>query len=186
MFEDGKVTIALEGKSDLAIVKALLPSAQLDACRFLVTDGGSTLVSVARTFLIKHHQPIVIMLDTDTMDPASIAETVTTTRHLMGTVAGQTAFDLIYCTPHVEMIFFEGDLDLKRYFPDLESVFILPFARTQPKGQLQVLFERGGGPADLNALLAQLSKDDIRILRSKYPIRHLMSFISNNTGVLAS
>jgi hypothetical protein len=188
MTGNAKVTIALEGQSDLAIVKALLPSAFINACKFLVTDGRSTLVSVARTFLIKHHLPIAIMLDTDTMDPASIAEIVRTTRHLMGSVAGQTPFDTIYCTPHVEMIFFDKDIDLRKYFPEFENVFILPFALTQPKAQLQVLFERGGGPADLNGLLAQLTKEDIRKLRSKYPIQHLMAFISNNTdaAVLAS
>jgi hypothetical protein len=114
------------------------------------------------------------------MDAVSIAEMVRTTRHLMESVAGQTVFDIFYCTPHVEMIFFDAGIDLKKYFPEFESAFILPFALTQPKGQLQVLFDRGGGPADLNSLLAQLTADDIRKLRSKYPIQHLMTFISNN------
>jgi hypothetical protein len=175
-----KPTIVLEGRSDIAIVKALLPADLLSACQFVGTEGRSTLVSVARTHLIKHHAPIAVLLDTDTLDPTSIVEIVQTTRYLLAAVAGDTPFDIIYCVPHLELIFFEAGLDLKRIFPNYNGVFMLQFAKTQPKNQLELLFEKGGGPRNLRDFLAALTSEDADKLRSVYPIQHLISFVSNN------
>ncbi len=120
------------------------------------------------------------MLDTDTLDPTSIVEIVQTTRYLLATVAGDTPFDIIYCVPHLELIFFEAGLDLKRIFPNYNSVFMLQFAKTQPKNQLELLFANGGGPRNLRDFLGSLTTEDVGKLRSVYPIQHLVVFISNN------
>ena len=102
-----KPTIIVEGHTDVAILRALVPAELVHACNLMPTAGRSTIVSVARTYLIKNHTPTAVMLDTDTLDPTIIAETIQTTRHLMGAVAGDTPFDIIYCIPHIEVIFFE-------------------------------------------------------------------------------
>ena len=175
-----KPTILLEGRSDLTIVRALLPPDLLDACELRATEGRSTLVSVARTHIIKHHAPIALLLDTDTLDPTVIAETVQTTRYLLASIAGDTPFDIIYCVPHIEAIFFEDSIDFRRIFPNFESVFLLPFAQTQPKEQLQVLFEKGGGPGTLSDFLDHLTADEVEQLRSRYPIHQLITFIMSN------
>jgi hypothetical protein len=154
-----KPTIVLERKSDIEIIRALLPADLLAACQLVGSEGRSTLVSVARTHIIKHHAPTAVMLDTDTLDPTIIAEIVQTTRHLIGAVAGDTAFDIIYCIPHLEAIFFEASVDLQRIFPNFDHVYILQFAKTQPKDQLNVLFEKGGGPRRLNQFLDELTSE---------------------------
>jgi hypothetical protein len=181
-----KPTIFLEGQSDLAILRAVLPPDLLNACDLKPIAGQSTIVSVARTHLIRHHAPTAILIDTDTMDPATIAELVQTTRYLMGAVAGKTPFDVIYCIPEIETIFFVDTAPLQRIFPQFEDVYFLQFASTQPKKQLEVLFQRGGGPPDLRALLDQLASEEIDRLRSTYPIAHVIGFITNNTQVGAS
>ena len=180
-----KPTIIVEGLSDVAILRALLPLELVNACNLMPTAGRSTIVSVARTHLIKNHAPTAVMLDTDTLDPTIIAEMIQTTRHLMGAVAGDTPFDIIYSIPHIEAIFFEGTTVLQRIFPHFSNVFILQFAKTQPKDQLEVLFQKGGGPKTLNAFLDQLTSDDIEKLRSLYPIQHVMAFITNNAQIAA-
>jgi hypothetical protein len=180
-----KPTIIVEGLTDMAILRALLPAELVNACNLMPTAGRSTIVSVARTHLIKHHAPTAVVLDTDTLDPTIIAETIQTTRHLMGAVAGDTPFDIIYCIPHIEAIFFEDTTALQRVFPQFDKVFILQFAKTQPKDQLELLFEKGGGPKTLNAFLNQLTSDDVEKLRALYPIQHVMAFITNNTKIAA-
>jgi hypothetical protein len=175
-----KPTIILEGMEDIAILRALLPSDLVEAYDLRATQGRSTLVSVARTHLIKYHAPIAILLDTDTLDPTIIAETVQTTNHLMRSIAGDTPFDVIYCIPHVEAIFFEDSIDFHRLFPNFESVFILQFAKTQPKQQLEVLFEKGGGPGKLTDFLDHLTSGEVESLRATYPIHQLITFIMSN------
>ena len=181
-----KPTIFLEGQSDLAILRAVLPPDLLKACDLKPTAGRSTIVSVARTHLIRHNAPTAVLIDTDTMDPAAIAELVQTTRYLMGAVAGKTPFDIIYCVPEIETIFFVDMAPLQRIFPQFGSVYFLQFASTKPKEQLEVLFQRGGGPPDLRGLLDQLTSDEIERLRSTYPIAHVIVFITNNTDVATS
>ena len=180
-----KPTIIMERQTDVAILRALLAPELLKACHLMPTAGRSTLVSVARTHLIKHHAPTAVMLDTDTLDPTIISETIQTTRYLMGSVAGDTPFDIIYCIPHIEVIFFEDTTALERVFPHFGNVFILQFAKTQPKDQLEFLFQKGGGPKTLNAFLDQLTSDDVEKLRASYPIQQVMAFITNNTAIAA-
>src|SRR5438105_1575841 len=127
-----KPTIIVEGLTHVAILRALLPAELVNACKLMPTASRSTIVSVARTHLIKHRAPTAVMLDTDTLDPTIIAETIQTTRHLVGAVAGDTPFDIIYCIPHIEAIFFEDVAALQRIFPQFGNVFILQFAKTQP------------------------------------------------------
>jgi hypothetical protein len=178
-----KPMIIMEGQTDAAILRALLPPELLKACHLMPTAGRSTLVSVARTHLIKNHAPTAVIFDTDTLDPTIVAERIQTTRYLMGAVAGDTPFDIIYCIPHIEAIFFEDTTALKRIFPQFGNVFILQFAKTQPKDQLELLFQEGGGPKTLNAFLKQLTSDDVEKLRASYPIQHVMAFITNNTKI---
>jgi hypothetical protein len=175
-----KPTVFLEGSSDLAILRAILPPELADACDFRVTKGRSTLVSVARTHIIKHRTPVAILLDTDTLDPTIIVETVQATRHLMNAVSGGTPFDIIYCVPHLETIFFDASIDYRRVFPDFDVAFILQFAKTQPKEQLSRLLEIGGGPRTLHDFLRSLTADDLVKLRAQYPIHQLISFILKN------
>jgi hypothetical protein len=103
----------------------------------------------------------------------------------MGAVAGDTPFDIIYCIPHIEAIFFEDTSPLQRVFTQFRNVFILRFAKTQPKDQLELLFQKGGGPKALNTLLDELTSDDIKKLRASYPIQQVMAFITNNMQIAA-
>ncbi len=83
-----KPTIIMDGQIDVAILQSLLPPELLSSCKLMPIGPRSSLVSVARTYLIKHNAPTAVMLDTDTLDPTIIAERIQTTRYLMGAVAG--------------------------------------------------------------------------------------------------
>jgi hypothetical protein len=181
-----KPTIFMEGQTDAAILRALLPSEIVNACNLMPIPDRSTLVSVARTHLIKYQAPTAVILDTDTLDPTIIAERIQTTGYLMAAAAGDTPFDIISCIPHIEAIFFEDTAPLQRIFPKFGNVFILQFAKTQPKDQLELLLQQGGGPKTLNDFLDQLTSADAEKLRSTYPIAHVMAFINNNSNVAAS
>jgi hypothetical protein len=180
-----KPTIIMKGQTNATILRALLPAELVKACHLKSTTAGSTLVSVARTYLIKNRAPTAVMLDTDTLDPTIIAEKIPITRYLMAAVAGDTPFDVICCIPHIETIFFEDTTALQRIFPQFDKVFIRQFARTQPKDQLEVLFQKGGGPKTLNAFLDELTSDDVEKLRTSHPIQQVMAFITNNAEIAA-
>jgi hypothetical protein len=181
-----KPTIVLEGLTHEAILRVLLPIELLKACHLKPNAPRSTLISVARTHLIKTRAPTAVMLDTKTLDPTSVSETIQTARYLMADAAGGTPFEVIYCIPHLETIFFEDTAALQRLFPRFGDVFLLPFAKTQPKDQLDLLFQKGGGPRTLNAFLDQLTSGDVEKLRTSSPIQQVMGFIANNMEIAVS
>jgi hypothetical protein len=181
-----KPTIIVEGPTHMSILRALLPTELVAASHLMPNARRSTIVSVARTHLIRNRTPTAVMLDTKTLDPTIISETIQTTRYLMAAVAGDMSFDVIYCIPQVEAIFFEDTAPLQRIFPKFGNDFIPQFARTQPKEQLEVLLQQGGGPRTLSAFLDQVTATDVEKLRSTHPIEQVMAFIANNTNVAAS
>src|SRR5215210_62878 len=71
-------------------------------------------------------------------------------------------------------------IDLQRLFPNFKSAFVLQFARTQPKDQLTLLFEIGGGPKTLTGFLDALTSEDVVKLQAVYPMHRLIAFVQNN------
>jgi hypothetical protein len=180
-----KPTIIVKGHTHVEILRALLPVELVKACRLLAIGARSTMVSVARTHLIKYRAPTAMLLETGTLEPTIIAETIQTTRYVISAVAGDTPFAVIDCIPHIEVIFFEDTAVLQRIFPNFANHFILQFARTQPKDQLEFLFQEGGGPGNLKAFLDQLTSEEIEKLRASQPIQQAMAFIMNNAEIVA-
>lgn len=172
-----KAFIVVEGRSDVAVLRAVLPNELLDASDIVVVGGRSARSSVARTLLVKYQRPLAVVIDTDTLEPLAIKETVTTTEHMLRTVAGDTPFKVIYCIPELEAIFFAAPIDLKRIFPHYDTHFFTMFAKARPKEALQYLFDNGRGPKRLPEFLDHLTSEDAEHLRSTAPIRELLAFL---------
>jgi hypothetical protein len=147
----------------------------------LQSAGGRLgLVSLAREHLIKHHAPITALFDTDTLNQAAIADMVREMRDQVASAAVGVQYDFVSCIPQIEVVFFEGTIDLRRLFPHFKEVFVKRFARTNPRQQLEVLFKEGGGPTTLGAFLERLTSDEVEKVQAKDPIRRLVVFITNN------
>ncbi len=171
------VIVVVEGTDEVAVLRAVLPADILSKCDINPVAGRSAVTSVARTLLVKHHRPVALLFDTDTMDPQAIWDAVQTTEDLLRAVAAGTLFRVIYCTPELEAVFFDSEMNLNRVFPHYDHGFFLKYAKTQPKQALEYLFKNGGGPATLQELLDDLTSNDIERLRSTYPVRHLVEFV---------
>jgi hypothetical protein len=172
-----KLIIVVEGKSDVAVLRAILPNDALIASEMYVAGNRTTLSSFARTLLVKLRKPLAVLIDTETLEPSAIAETVSTTEYLLSSVAGGTPFKVVYCIPELEAVFFEAKIDLKKIFPHYDENLFLMFAKTSPKKALEHLYETGGGPSTLSRFLDHLTSEDAERLRAAYPINQLMDFI---------
>jgi hypothetical protein len=174
-----KVLVVVEGPSDVAVLKVLLPNDILGTCDFVPAGGRSALSSIARTLLVKHRRPLALMFDTETLEASAIREAFSTMDQLLRAVAVKTPVVIIPCIPELEAIFFEAPATLKRLFPQYDQQFFLMFAKTRPKEALTILFENGGGPTTLPELLDCLTSDDVEQFRRIYPITQLITFISD-------
>ena len=169
--------IVVKENSEVSVLRALLPNEILDVCDLYVADERSALASVARTLLVKDRMPVAAVIDTKSLDPGVIWETVTTMKQLLEAAAAGTSYTVIYCVPELESIFFDDRIDLKKIFPKYDQQFFLMFAKTSPKQALEFLFKEGGGPKRLSELLDALTTEDTKKLRETYPIGQLMTFI---------
>jgi hypothetical protein len=181
-----KPAIFVDGNTILDILRTILSSELVRACDWIPIKPRSTPVSVARTYLSTHHVATALMFNANTLDRNIISEQIEDTRSLMAMAAVGTPFDVIHCVPEIETIFFEDTTTLRRIFPDFGTAFIPQFARGQPKEQLEVLFERGGGPKTMDAFLDELTSDDIEKLRALKLIQQVVTFITNNAAIATS
>ena len=179
-----KVWIVVEGTSDAAVVRALLPTKLRAAYPLVPVGERSNISSFAQTLLVKHKEPLAVMVDTDSLDPGVIYERYVTISQLLAAVAGGTPFKVVLCIPVIEVIFFNAPDILERLFPNVDLNSYVMFYKKQPKEVLDFLFEHGGGPKNLAELLDNLTENDAERLRAIGPIRELIMFIQEVAGAV--
>jgi len=168
--------LVVEGQSDAAILRAVLPRETLQEFEIFIAGGRSSIASVARTLLVQHRRPLILFLDTDSLNPSYIFELYTTMEDLLRSVAGGTRTKVVCSMPSLEAIFFETDIGLKEIFPKYDPELLLMFTKQNPKEALDFLFQSGGGPKGLLELLERLTHQDIEKLQATYQVAELMSF----------
>jgi hypothetical protein len=178
--------IIAEGKEDVTILRTLLPAEVRAACELESAGGHPNLVLQARERLGKHHAPVVILFDTDTLDPAGIADKLQDIKEQVAPAAVGIPYDVVCCIPKIEKVFFEGAIDLERIFPRFKDVFAKKNARTNPKQQLEALLKEGGGPETLSTFLGKLKLDEVTQVQARDPIRQVVVFITNNVAPVQS
>jgi hypothetical protein len=172
-----KVWIVVQGESNRVILSALLPT-EIRAVTSLVAVGTrSTISSVARTLLVKHREALALVVDAYSLDASVISERHATLSQLLAAVAGDIPFKVILCAPEIEAIFFQSPDMLGRIFPGVDLNSHAMWYKARPKEVLRFLFEHGGGPKDMTALLASLTEEDVQQLRSTGPVGELIMFI---------
>lgn len=177
-----KVWIVVEGESYVNVLTALLPEDTKSACEFVVVGGRSNITSVARTLLGKHREPVAVMRDADSLDPATIREKYVTTNELLQWASGGIPYKVVLCIPCLEAMFFESPEIVKmmdRLFPKAGLSSMIMFYCRQPKETLDYCFAQGGGPTNLTHLLRTLADDDMTRLRTTIPIREISEFIDS-------
>jgi hypothetical protein len=172
------VWIVLEGEDQLAILRALLPDEIQAASEFIAIGKRSNISSIARTVLVKHKEPVALVVNMNSLDAATIREKYLTTEQLLRAVSGGTPFKVIPCYPVLEAIFFSDAKVLERIFPQWRTLFNPMYFSKTPKDALDDLLANGGGPTTLSNFLDALTEADVKRLRATGPIRELISFVS--------
>jgi hypothetical protein len=104
-----RIYVVVEGPSDAAILRRLLPRRLTERCDFVQGGGGRTAaVSTARTLLTLSREPVAIVIDADTDDQSRVqTERQTIAELLEGAVTG-TRYRLFLAIPNLETIASQG------------------------------------------------------------------------------
>lgn len=175
--------VVVEGREDVQILRALLPSELADSAALVPAGGRSSLTSVARTLVVTHHRPVAILMDSDSRDESLVRQQRQTTEDLVKAVSGRAPVKVILFVPEIEAVFFQAPRALRRAFGEELPTDLLVMARENPKAALTNLFARDTrGRNDLSALLEVLDEEDVEALRSVPAIRELVTFLSETAN----
>jgi len=172
-----KAYVVVEGMTDVAVVRAVLPPGLLGEVTLAAAGDRSSVMSVARTILVTRRKPVAVLVDTDSVDEWIVQDRMQSTQELLRAVAGGIQTKVILLIPTIEASFFEaGDL-ITRLLGAPPTEELRWMARNNPKEALERLFSQSSGPKNIGQLLDRLDDAGMAALRATRPIQELITFL---------
>jgi len=172
-----RVYILVEGPSDAAFLRRILPEEVLGTAE-LVTAGGSTgIPSLARSVLVRRKSPVAIVMDSDSIDPEVIEERQQSTEEIIRAADASIPVKVFCAIPEMEAWFFVSRATLERMVGQEVSEEELFLGRRDPKGMLQRLAERSGRSWDIHRAIRQLDASDVEQIREIPEVGELTEFL---------
>jgi len=175
-----KTYIVVEGPFDAEILRATLSPHTVDNTRFVVGGGQSSGVSLARSLISDRGEPLLLVMDADTVHQEAILEQEKAYRELLGAVAINTPYDVVLAIPELEVIFFQ-DLDV------LAAILRMPINKEvavnslyEPRKTLSMLLKKSPQHIHDTSQLLQLIDEQARKKMAQHSIiRKIEDFITN-------
>lgn len=169
--------ILTEGKTDIEILKRLLPQSLVEDIKFVAGEGQYGVRSLASSLLATRSTPVAIVLDADTENENQIYEKSDLVNYLLHRASPGIPYKVILAVPEIEVIFLEDKSLIEkianRSFNDLEW----KFAKSQPKRFLLEVF--GKDTPVFEKIFSNISDEEIQILQQHPLIQDLIKFLSS-------
>lgn len=171
--------IIVEGATDAAILKKLLPANLLKDVDIMVGGGAYGARSLAFSLLAKRQQPVALVLDADTNDEQLIRERMDFSRWSLQQGSVNTPFEVFIAKPTIEAVFFQDRSLLETVTQHKFTELEWKLAKLQPQ---EILANEPGGKLQaVQRLLDSLNNESIEILRQHPLIQSLTTFLSSIT-----
>ena len=171
--------IVCEGSSDVELLQRILPKELLNGVEIVAAGGLSAIKSLSRSLLVRRQAPVAIVADADSIAPDVVQERLSSIEELVKSVAIDTPVKVILAVPSIEIIFFQDKHLLSRLLGYKPSQEILNLAVSQPHSVLKQLLAQSNGKYHQSHLLAQLTNDDMQILRNHPVIQEIIQFLQS-------
>ncbi|GAC1643264.1 MAG: hypothetical protein NVS9B11_12610 [Candidatus Dormibacteraceae bacterium] len=109
-----KLSIVVEGRSDAALLKRILPE-NLPTARYYAAGGRTSVATVARNILAHEGTPVLVVADADTLDAKKGNNERMTMQMALRGVSSSVPFDVFFFVPELEVMIFETP-ELVAYF----------------------------------------------------------------------
>jgi hypothetical protein len=172
--------VITEGRTDIEILKHLLPQPLLAETTFVEGGGGTAALSLSSTILAVKQRPVALIMDADTENQTEIEKRENFLRGWLQQTAAGTPFSILIAVPEIEVIFFQDQVFIERIANQSFSESEWLLMKHQPKQSLQNLKKEIDQPF-IDWLLANLDETTIRVLQTHSLLEHLISFLD---GVL--
>jgi len=168
--------IVTEGKTDVEILKKLLPRKVVKFCEFVPGSGGYSARSLAGTLLAVKQLPVALVLDTDTVDESIVREKVDFAREWLRQASGGVRFEVFPAVPEIEVVFFQDRCFVESLVDRTLTDTEWKLAKFHPKEALTNVL---GNHASLQKnLLGKLTDKSIHALQQHSLIVNISEFLS--------
>jgi hypothetical protein len=175
-----KTYIVVENPFDMELLHETLSPSTLANTRFVIGGGKSSGVSLARSLLSDRVEPVLLVMDADTVNSEAIHEQEKEYSELLGSVAINTLYDVILAVPELEIILFQDIDTLSRLLNtpiDQEMVINSAF---EPRKTLDILFKKNTHAIRNRHQLVRLLDEDARKKLGHHPIiKRINEFVLN-------
>lgn len=137
--------ILVEGETDAAILRRLLAPPRVgDTAEIVVGGGSSSVVSLARSYLITRPEPVAVVVDADTTDLRRAGERRSDIVALLHMVAPSSRSEVFMAIPSIEMIFFHDKQLAEKVFGSAYDGEQRVRSEYEPKAVLERVFLKPG------------------------------------------
>jgi hypothetical protein len=160
--------IIVEGATDARIIRAILGEALSKKVRIFAGQGRASLATVGRNVLFHEGGPVLIVMDSDTLDPQLTAELQSMARMAMSvpitsgvqlpvpTSGESPQFNVFTFVPEIEAVFFEAPQSLERMLGKMPSAEKVKDGRRIPKQTLAELLGETDEARGYDAFLSRI------------------------------
>lgn len=160
-----RLNIVVEGQLDAILLRKYLPEIPDLAVRLYAAGGMVSLSTVARNLLVHEEGPVLVVMDTDSLDPAQSRQAEAMASAALKLVASEDRFDVFAYSPEHEVVFFEASQILGRYWTtEVLTKDILDRGHYAPRQALVELLARS--KQTLTTWITALTSEDGEVLRA--------------------
>lgn len=176
-----KVYLLVEGDSDAAFLRRLLPAEIQPEITIVTVGGRSNMSSKARSLMVLKRKPVALVVDTDVMEKDAVAQRTEALEELVRSATAGVPYKIIFAAPEIEAWFFDVPEALERLSGKKLSPEQRELAEVRPKEILAKLFN-GQGPLSVEQLTGQLTEAEIQTLRETSPRKDLIDFLTEQVN----
>jgi hypothetical protein len=174
--------IVTEGPSDEKLLHRLLPGDLLQDVGIVAAGGLSAIKSMARSLAVKRNVPILIVVDSDSVEPRAIADRRVDINEIVAYASIQPV-EVVLAVPQMEVVLFHDRSLLNQWFGDRITPEDLIRAEFQPRQVLERLLTESPNGLTLEVMIEQLTDRQIESLRQATVIREAIGFLRSVQSV---
>ncbi len=171
------IQIVVEGNRDAVILSTLLADCKNINLKFRVAEGKNATHSLARTLQVQFHDPVVLIVDADTNDPATIDEQQAAYMAYLRFTSYGVPFGVFIMVPTIEIVFFKAPEILEKLLGQKLTERDLAVSEYAPRLILDNYLQSSG--ISLENFIARLQEPQLHLLRNVEPILGVRRFLQS-------
>ncbi len=171
--------VVTEGQFDAALLRRLLPDEIASGVQIVPAGGLSAAKSLARSLLALRQRPVAIVMDSDSVVPATIMERRQSAEEAVQGIAGNVPIRVIMAVPELEAVLFRNPAGLERILGAPIPIGIGELAETRPRKALDEWLRLSKATRSKPDFLKDLRPDDLDALRKAPEVNELIDFLKS-------